>query len=322
MTRIPRKRRRFAALAVLVLAATAVGFSCLVAVDEAESVLITDFGRVARAYGPGEAGLHTRWPWQSAIRVDRRLRVLDAPSREILTADKRNIDVSPYIAWRVADPLRFVRSAGSVASAEARLSERVSASLSASVGRRELSAMATTDAAAWQLDAIMAEVRDAVSKAALEELGIEVVDARLRRFNFPVEVRPSVFEVIRSERRRVAAELRAEGEARYLEITSRAERDRDTILAEADADAERIRGRGDAEATRLLNEAHAKDPRFYEFVRTLETYRALLDDKTTVILSASSPLLQLLTHGPGPGLLEAAPPPRTPSESGPAAGGP
>lgn len=317
MTR--RNRWRIATIAVLVLlAAVAIGGRCLVAVDETEAVLITDFGRVVRIHGQGEAGLHGRWPWQSAIRVDRRLRVLDPPAREILTIDKRNVEISPYVAWRVADPLRFVQSAGSIASAEARLAERVSASLSAAVGRRELAAMATTDPAAWQLDALLAEVRDEVARASVDELGVEVVDVRLRRFNFPVEVRPAVFEVIRSERQRVAAELRAEGEARYQEIVSQAERDRDAVLAEADADAERIRGQGDAEATRLLNEAHAKDPRFYELVRVLETYRALFDDKTTVILSASSPLLQLLTQGPGPGLLD---PPRS-AESGTVAEGP
>lgn len=291
------------------LIAVAIGSRCLVAVDETEAVLITDFGRIARVHGPGQAGLHPRWPWQTAIRVDRRLRVLDPPAREVLTADKRNVDVTPYVAWRVADPVRFVRSAGSIATAEARLTERVSASISAAIGRRELSSLATTDPSAWRLDALMIEVRDEVSRTARDELGIEVVDARLRRFIFPVEVRPAVFDVIRAERRRVADELRAEGEARYQEITSQAERDRDTILARADAEAERIRGQGDAEATRLLNDAHAKDPRFYEFVRTLETYRALLDDRTTVILSASSPLLRLLGRGPGsdPDLLGPAP---------------
>jgi membrane protease subunit HflC len=136
-----------------------------------------------------------------------------------------------------------------------------------------------------------------------------VVDVRLRRFNHPLEVRPAVFDLIRSERRQVAATLRAEGEAQYQALTSRADRQRDAILAEADAEAERIRGRGEAEATRLLNEAHARDPRFYEFVRTLETYRALLDEKATVVLSSASPLLRLLTQGPPDDLLKDRPPP-------------
>jgi len=126
---------------------------------------------------------------------------------------------------------------------------------------------------------------------------------RLRRFNHPTEGRPAIFDLIRSERKQVAASLRAEGEARYLSLTSQADRRRDAILAEADAEAERIRGQAEAEVTRLYNKAHSQDPKFYEFVRTLESYRALLDEKATVVLSSASPLLRLLTQGPSQDLL-------------------
>ena len=145
-----------------------------------------------------------------------------------------------------------------------------------------------------------------------------MIDIRLRRFTPPVEVRPAVFDLIRSERRQVAATLRAEGEAEYQTLTSLAERERDAILAQADAEAERIHGRGEAEATRLSNEAHARDPKFYEFVRTLDTYRAILDDKTTVILSSTSPLLKLLTRGPADELMNppaSSPAPTTAAEA-------
>ena len=125
-----------------------------------------------------------------------------------------------------------------------------------------------------------------------------MVDLGLRRFNHPLEVRPAVFDLIRSERRQVAAKLRAEGEAQYLTITSQADRMRDAILAQAEAEAERIRGQAEAEATRILNEAHSRDPRFFEFLRTLESYRSILDPKATIVLSSSSPLLKLLDRGP------------------------
>ena len=134
-----------------------------------------------------------------------------------------------------------------------------------------------------------------------------MLDVRLRRFNHPVEVRPAVFDLIRSERKQVAERLRAEGEAQYQILKSQADRERDAILAKAEAEAERIRGRGDAEATRILNEAHARDPKFYEFVRTLETYRAILDDRATLVLSSASPLLRLLTQGPSEDLLREEP---------------
>ena len=92
---------------------------------------------------------------------------------------------------------------------------------------------------------------------------------------------------------------RAEGEAQYTAITSQADRTRDAILAQADAEAERIHGQAQAESTRILNEAHGRDPKFYELLRTLESYASILDARTTIVLSASSPLLKLLAHGPG-----------------------
>jgi membrane protease subunit HflC len=247
---------------------------------------------------PGDSGPHAKWPWQSSLSVDRRLRVFDPPPREVITGDKRNLEVSSYVVWRVDDPARFVRSAGTTESAELRLNERVSAALSDAIGRRDLAALASTDPKVWALDALAGDVVAAVSAQAKAELGVEVVDVRLRRFNHPVEVRPAVFDLIRSERKQVAAALRAEGEAEYQALTSQADRQRDTTLAQADAEAERVRGQADAEAARLANEAHARDPKFYEFLRTLDAYRAILDDKATVVLSSSSPLLRLLTQGP------------------------
>jgi membrane protease subunit HflC len=276
-----------------------------VIVDETEFVLITDFGRTVDVLGdgPGEAGLHLKWPWRSKLAIDRRLRVFDPPAREMITGDKRNLEVASYVAWRVADPRRFVATSGSLEAAEARLNERVSAALSDALGLREFASLASTDPSVWRLDALTAEVLGAVAPAASRELGVEVLDVRLRRFNHPIEVRPAVFDLIRSERKQVAERLRAEGESQYQILKSQAERERDAILATAEAEAERIRGQGEAEATRLLNQAHSRDPKFYEFVRTLETYRAILDDRATLVLSSASPLLRLLTKGPEDSLI-------------------
>jgi membrane protease subunit HflC len=276
------------------------GYASLVVVDETESAIVTSFGEVVAIHGdlPGTAGLHFKWPWQSVLRVDRRLRGFDPPPREVITGDKRNLEIASYLIYRVADPLQFVRGAGSLEQVEARLSERASAALNDAIGRRDLAALVTTDPAKWALLDLAREVLSAVAPPARSELGIEIVDLGLRRFNHPLEVRPAVFELIRSERRQVASRLRAEGEAQYTTIKSQAERTRDTILAQADAEAERIRGQAQAESTRILNEAHSRDPKFYEMLRTLESYGAILDPKATIVLSSSSPLLKLLYHGP------------------------
>src|ERR1700722_741275 len=211
-------------------------FRSWVIVDETQYVVVTDFGRIVAVYGdqPDEAGLHFKLPWQAAIPIDRRLRVFDPPAREVLTGDKRNLEVASYVVWRGAEPVRFLRSAATLDAAEARLGERVAAALSNAIGRRELPALASTDPALWQLDALTNDVLAAVAPQASAELGLEVLDIRLRRFTPPIEVRPAVFDLIRSERRQVAATPRAEGEAEYHTLTSQAERQRDATLAQAD----------------------------------------------------------------------------------------
>ena len=309
--------RRIALAGTAAAIAAVLAARAWVVADETAFVLVTEFGRPVALYGdePGETGLHAKWPWQSARSIDRRLRVFDPPAREMITGDKRNLEVASYVAWRVADPGRFLRSAGTLEAAEARIEERVAAALSDAIGRRDLAALASTDPSAWALDDLTTEILGRLAGRARDELGVEVVDVRLRRFVHPVEVRPAVFDLIRSERRRVAATLRAEGQAQYTTLTSEADRTRDAILARADAEAERVRGRGEAEATRLLNAAHAKDPAFYEFLRALETYRAILDDRATIVLSSASPLLRLLTEGPAESLVADPGPPPSASES-------
>ena len=291
---------RWLVAALLTLGLAAASLASLVVVDETEFAVVTNFGQIAAVYGdePLEAGLHVKAPWQLALKIDKRVKVFEPGAREVITGDKRNLEVASYVVWRVADPVLFLRASGSHELAEARLYERVSASLSDAIGRRDLSALASTDAKRWALDELTRDVATAVVPAAASELGVTVLDIRLRRFTHPVEVRPAVFDLIRSERRQVAAKTRAEGEAQYVTITSQADRARDTILAQAEAEAQRIRGSAEAEAIRVLNLAHARDPKFFEFLRTLDSYRSILDGQTTVVLSSSSPLLKLLSQGP------------------------
>src|SRR4051794_9520314 len=191
----------------LVLACVAaLAWSSVVAVDETEYAVVTSFGRVVAGQGlaPDTAGLHIKAPWQSVVRVDRRIRAFDPPAREVITGDKRNLEVASYVVYRVTDPIRFLRGSGSLEQAEARLSERISAALSNAIGKRELASLATTERAKWALGDVTREAADAVGPAARGELGIEVLDLGLRRFNHPLEVRPAGFEPIPGERRRGA----------------------------------------------------------------------------------------------------------------------
>src|SRR6185437_8670500 len=158
-----------------------------------------------------------------------------------------------------------------------------------------------------KLEAIMQRITESIRQTAIEQFGIEVVDVRLKRFNYPQAVKPAVFAEIRSERERVAVQYRAEGESEKTRIESQATLERDRLLAQAQRDATRMRGEGEAKAMEIFNAAHGKNPGFYQLLKTLETYRSILDEQTTIVLSADSPLLKLLSQGlPEPGEMPSA----------------
>ena len=131
----------------------------------------------------------------------------------------------------------------------------------------------------------------------LERLGIEIVDVRIKRINFPRGNQQAVFERMKSERQKIAGRYRSAGLAQNAVIRSQADRQYNEIISRAEAEAERIRGAGEAEALAVLNEAHARDPEFYQTLRTLDSYKKIINEKTTLVLSASSSLLKLLVNG-------------------------
>ncbi len=281
--------------AVLIGLAIAIsGFFSVVVVDQTESVYITEFGRSVRLIS--KPGLYFKRPYQTATSFDNRLQLDTPPPREMLTRDKKNLEVAWYVSWRIDDVEKFLRAVRTLPIASDRLEDMAASVMAAELGNYDLTGLVKVDRES-ALDALLREATERIDHQALNEYGIKVVNVRLRRLNYPEEVRSAVFEQIRSERKRVAAATRAEGESRARVIRSAADRDRARVIAEAEADAARLIGEGEAEAARLANEAHAADPGFYEFLKTLETYRAALDAKTTLVLSADNAFLRLLTHG-------------------------
>lgn len=281
-------------LAILGLVALGVLSRSAVIVDQTEAVYVTEFGRSVRLIE--EPGLHWKWPHQSRRGFDRRIQLDVPPPREMLTKDKKNLEVAWYVNWRIADVERFLRSVRTMPDASARLEDMAASVLAAELGGHDLAALVRVDRKS-ALDVVMTEVTARIADQAAREYGLAVVDVRLRRLNYPEDVRTAVFEQIRSERRKVAAKTRAEGESLARTIRSAADLARAKTVSEADADAARVVGEGEAEATRVANAAHAADPAFYQFLKTLETYRAALDQKTTLVLSAESSFLKLLTQG-------------------------
>ncbi len=282
-----------ACLTIGILALVALARSVVI-VDQSEVVYVTEFGRPVRLIA--EPGLHWKWPHQTRRGFDRRLQLDTPPPREMLTRDKKNLEVAWYVAWKIADVNRFLRSVRTIPDASARLEDMAASVLAAELGGRDLGELVRVGTGS-ALGGLLQQAGKRIGEQAGREYGIDVVDVRLRRLNYPEEVQSAVFEQIRSERRRVAAATRAEGESQARRIRSAADRERAHTIAEAEADAARLIGEGEAQATRIANEAHAADPAFYRFLKTLETYRAALDKKTMLVLSSESDFLRLLTRG-------------------------
>src|SRR5208337_5641575 len=262
---------------------------------ETEFALITQFGRPVRTVV--NAGLHVKWPFQSILRFDRRLRVYNPRPSEFLTRDKKNLVIENYVAWRIEDPDRFVQSVGDTSAAEMRLHDIIWSGLSAALGTENLDSLVSASADKVQATTMLDLLTANADRAALSQYGIRVADVRIKRLNLPEQNKQSVFARMRAERERIAMQYRAEGEEQALVIRATADREKEAILSAAYKDAEKIRVDGDAEATRIYGQAYSKNPRFYKLVRTLESYKRVLDDKTTIVLNSDSALLKVLTQG-------------------------
>jgi modulator of FtsH protease HflC len=290
----PDMDRRYRAIAI----AAAVVIVCYLSfftVSETEFVLVTQFGRPIRTVT--NAGLHVKWPYQSATYFDRRLRIYNPRPSEFLTRDKKNIVVDTYVAWKIQDPDRFVQAVGDAPAAEMRLHDVVWSGLSAALGTHDLESLVSSTEKVQTSD-LLDQLTQLTDTAALKQYGIDVVDVRIMRLNLPEQNKQSVYARMRAERERIARQYRAEGEEQALSIRADADRQKEEILSAAYKEAEKVRGEGDAQSTRIYGEAYSKNPQLYKLLRTLETYKKVFDDKTTAILSSDSELLKILTQGP------------------------
>ena len=266
-------------------------------VDATELAIRTRFGRPVEVVK--EPGLKARLPLVDVVtRLDARLLTLDPPAGEFLTNDKKNVVAAPVVLWRIADPLRFHQTLQSRESAEARLSDLVASEVGTALGGVPFSALISAAPGEARLSAVAEAVTEGVRRRALPDYGVNVVEVRFRRLAFPDQNLLSVFGRMRSERERIARRYRSEGEEAALKIRAETDQERTRLLAEAARLAAETRGQGEAEAARIYAKAVAADPELYGFLRTLQAYERILDDKTTLVLPGDSALLRLLTEGP------------------------
>ena len=264
------------------------GLTTVFIVDETEQIVILAFGKPVRTITEPGINMKVPFPLQEKIKFDDRLLEYDSPPEEILSKDKKTLIVDNYVRWRIVDALQFLKTVQAIPTALSRMDDIVYSEL-----RRELGTHDMVEIITENREKLMEIVTFNSNKATLD-YGIEVLDVRIRRVDLPAENEESIYARMEAERNRQANKFRSEGEEEAQKIRASTDRDKTIILADAYKEAEGIRGEGDAKAVEVYANAYSADPKFYEFVRTLDTYKKIIDDKTTLVLPADSRLFKLL----------------------------
>ncbi len=276
------------------LIALMVAFSTLFIVDQRQFAVIYALGEIKEVVT--EPGLKFKLPppFQNVVFLDRRTQTLDSPeTRPIFTAEKKSLVIDWLVKWRITDPKQFIRNNGTeIRNVEARLSPIVQAAFNEEVTKRNVREMLATER-----DKVMQDVLTRLTDEA-KSFGIKIVDVRIKRVDFAVNITDSVYRRMESERKRVANELRSTGAAEGEKIRADADKQREVIVAKAYRDAQTVKGDGDAKASSLYAESFSRDPQFAQFYRSLEAYRSTFRSKSDVmVIDPSSEFFKALRGG-------------------------
>ena len=264
------------------------GLTSVFVVDETEQVVILQFGKPVRTILEPGLNIKVPFPFQEKITFDDRLLEYDSPPEEILSKDKKTLIVDNYVRWKIVKPLQFLKPVQAIPTALSRMDDIVYSELRRELGTHDMDEIITTNR-----EALM-EVVTRASNNATMDYGIEVLDVRIRRVDLPNENEESIYARMDAERKRQANKFRSEGEEEAQKIRATTDKEKTIILADAYKEAERVRGEGDAKALDVYARSYSADPKFYEFVRTLDAYKKIVDDKTTLVLPSNSRLFKLL----------------------------
>ncbi len=282
---------------VILLAAIAASLSStLFTVQAWERAVLFKLGEIVRT--DFEPGLHWKIPLLNTVRTfDGRVQTLDSQPERFLTSEKKNVVVDSFVMWRIGDVARFYTAVrGDPLQAGLRLEQVVKDGL-----RGEFSKRSIQDVIAGERSKVMGILREQTDRQA-REMGIEVVDVRIKRVDFPPEVSHSVYQRMDAERARVARDFRSRGAEQAERIRADADRQRTIIVAEAYRDSEQARGEGDARAARIYAEAYGKDREFYNLYRSLGAYRKVFDSgHDTLVMEPDSEFFRYFRDAGGKG---------------------
>ena len=276
-------------IGVLAVIALLVLLQTLYVVDETQVAVVTQLGRFVRS--ETKAGLKVKTPFiQSVQRFDKRLQRYDLPPAALITRDKKSLVIDAYARYRITDPLLFFQNLSDLISADAKVGDIVASEL-----KKEVASHDQSDIIQLTREEVMQVVRDASAATARDAgLGIEILDVRIKRADFPTTIASSIYARMIAERTREANKFRAEGEQEKLTIESGANREVAEVLADANREALEIRGKAEAQAIEIFAGALEQGPEFYRFQRSLQAYRKFLKTNSTVVLSSDTDLFSFL----------------------------
>ena len=288
---------------ILLFVVVIIGYSSVFTVAQTEQVLVVRLGEPVRVVT--EPGLNFKAPFiDSVISIDKRILDLENPSQEVIASDQKRLVVDAFARYRIKNALRFYQSVGSIQAANIQLTTLLNAAL-----RRVLGEVSFITVVRDERETLMTRIREQLDREA-DQYGIQVVDVRIRRADLPEQNSQAVYDRMKTERQREAAEFRAQGGQKAQEIRSRADREATVIVAEANSTAEQVRGVGDAERNRLFAEAYGRDPDFFAFYRSMSAYETgLRSADTRFLLRPDSDFFRFFANPAGHGPTPAAPKP-------------
>jgi membrane protease subunit HflC len=262
-------------------------------VDARQRALVRQFGEIVGTEYP--PGAHFKWPFvQDVLTFDGRMLTLDNQTENFLTLEKKNVKVDFFVKWRTVDTGQYYQATrGEESSARTLLTASINRGLRDDFANRTIQ---------QALSSARGEVTKALAQTVEEvdsRLGISIVDVRVKRIDFPDDVRDKVYERMRAERTRVATELRAKGAEQAEKIRAEADREATVMVADAYGEAERVRGEGDAKAAEIYARAYGQDPEFYRFYRSLLAYRDSMRGKDVLVLEPDSEFFRYFNSAGG-----------------------
>lgn len=280
-------------IGVVVVLLGFIAYGSLFTVNETQQAIVMQFGEPKRVIT--EPGLAWKLPLlQNVQYYEKRVLNLDPPTENILLTDQKRLIVDVFARYRIDDPLLFFQAVRSEENARPRLNTIINGRLRQILGNATLSAVLSDERTE-----ILRELRETVDQET-QRFGIALVDVRIRRADLPDETRESVYNRMRSEREREAAEFRAQGFEQAQRIQAAADREATVIKAEAEREADILRGQGEGLRTEILNKAYGQDTEFFNFYRTMQAYTAALDAESTyMVLSPDSEFFSFFNDGQG-----------------------